>query len=228
MRLIPRFQNWLAAVHPEDRQAVTAEIERVIEQRREFLMEYRVQWPDGTIRWIRDAGKLLLDEQGRPLRMLGILLDITERKRAEKALEQEAIRRRILIEQSSDGIVVLDEYGKVYRGQPACMRRCSDIRPRKCSQLHVWDWDVQWSRQQVLDMIRRLDDAGVQFETAPPAEGRHIVRCRDQFQCRTLRRAKAGVLRVPRHFAIANRPSRHCVKARSVFREHSRTFRMSW
>ena len=156
--------NWLAAIHPADREAVAAEVERALLQKPEFLMEYRIQWPDGTIRWIRDAGKLHLDNQGRPQRMLGILIDITERKQVEKALEEEATRRRILVEQSLDGIVVLDEDGKVYETNKRFAEMLGYSSAEIC-QLHVWDWDAQWSSQQLLEMIRHIDEGGLQIET---------------------------------------------------------------
>jgi PAS domain S-box-containing protein len=90
--------------------------------------------------------------------------DITERKRAEEALASEAIRRRILIEQSRDGIVVLDENGKVYEAN----RRFAEMlgySPEEVRELNVWDWEFQFPREQVQGMIRSVDEKGDHFET---------------------------------------------------------------
>jgi len=92
----------------------------------------------------------------------------TEERRArrgvEEALEQEAQRRRILVEQSRDGIVVLDDQGKVYEAN----RRYAEMLGYSLDEvhgLHVWDWDALWPRKAILEMIREVDAAGSHFET---------------------------------------------------------------
>jgi PAS domain S-box-containing protein len=94
----------------------------------------------------------------------GIWRDITERKNAEEALANEAIRRRILVDQSRDGIVVLDENGKVYEVNQrfAEMLGYSLEEARK---LYVWDWEFQHPREEVQEMIRTVDEKGDHFET---------------------------------------------------------------
>jgi PAS domain S-box-containing protein len=90
--------------------------------------------------------------------------DVTARKRVEETLAAEAVRRRILVEQSRDGIVVLDQNGKVYEANQryAEMLGYSEEEVR---QLYVWDWDQQWNREQLLEMIRVVDATGAHFET---------------------------------------------------------------
>jgi PAS domain S-box-containing protein len=82
----------------------------------------------------------------------------------EQALADEATRRRILIDQSRDGIVVLSEDGKVYEAnkQFAEMLGYSSEETR---QLNVFDWEYLFPREQVLEMIRTVDEAGDHFET---------------------------------------------------------------
>jgi PAS domain S-box-containing protein len=89
---------------------------------------------------------------------------IIKRKKTEQALADEATRRRILIDQSRDGIVVLDENGKVFEVNQkfAEMLRCT---PEEAAQLSVWDWEYLYPREQVLEMIRTVDEAGDHFET---------------------------------------------------------------
>jgi PAS domain S-box-containing protein len=97
-------------------------------------------------------------------RQFVFIRDITGRKRAEEALASEAIRRRILIEQSRDGIVVLDENGKVYEAN----RRFAEMlgySPEEVRELNVWDWEFQFPREQVQGMIRSVDEKGDHFET---------------------------------------------------------------
>ena len=89
-------KNWLARVHPDDRavvkEAVDAVIKRVMTQRRQdaFDLEYRVCHTDGSVRWVYDRGQILYGRDGRPVRMIGIMLDVTERKLAEERLAEQA------------------------------------------------------------------------------------------------------------------------------------------
>ena len=107
------------------------------------------------------TAKVLID--GRVCNV-GLFTDITERKQVEEALREEAIRRRILVDQSRDGIVVLDENGKVFEAN----QRYADMlgySMEEVLQLHVWDWDTQWTRQQLMEMLRTVDETGDHFET---------------------------------------------------------------
>jgi PAS domain S-box-containing protein len=97
-------------------------------------------------------------------RMFVFLRDITERKRAEEMLAGEAIRRRILIDQSRDGIVVLDENGKVYEVNQRFAEMLG-YSLEEARELHVWDWEFQFPREQVQEMIRTVDEKGDHFET---------------------------------------------------------------
>ncbi len=92
------------------------------------------------------------------------LIDITERKKADEAIIVEASHRSILMEQSRDGIVVLKQDGSVYESnqQFAMMLGFS---PEEVSHLHVWDWEFQFTREQVQGMLRDVDETGDHFET---------------------------------------------------------------
>src|SRR5271167_1332692 len=78
-----------ARVHPEDRAARDAAMRRALETQGEYAMEYRVALPDGQVRWIAGRGRVEF-RGGKPLRMRGVSLDITERRQAEL----EAARQR--------------------------------------------------------------------------------------------------------------------------------------
>ncbi len=84
-RLQENSRDWAEAIHPDDRQRVCEAFDRGIE-RNHYNEQYRLVWPDGTVRWIRDRGFPICDEQGRIYRYGGIAEDITERKLAAEAL----------------------------------------------------------------------------------------------------------------------------------------------
>lgn len=79
------MEKFLQAVHPDDRPKVSEEFERCLVGE-DFNVEFRVIWPDGPIHWLKDQGKAFSGAEG-PLFMAGAAMDITERKRAEEALQ---------------------------------------------------------------------------------------------------------------------------------------------
>jgi PAS domain S-box-containing protein len=81
-------EEFIALIHPDDRRAVKDDIERAIRERNDLINEVRIVWPDGTIRWITGHARVLLDATGAPARMIGVAIDITERKLLEDQFRQ--------------------------------------------------------------------------------------------------------------------------------------------
>ncbi len=96
--------------------------------------------------------------------LLVVSTDITENKKIAEALADEATRRRILVEQSRDGIVILDQNGKVYEANQSFADMLG-YSIEEVQQLHVFDWEFLYPRDRVVDMIRTVDEKGDHFET---------------------------------------------------------------
>ncbi len=77
------YEAWRAGVHPDDQSRGDVEIQMALRGEKEFDTEFRVLWPDGTIRIIRAIAKVTRDASGTALRMTGTNWDITEQKRSE-------------------------------------------------------------------------------------------------------------------------------------------------
>jgi PAS domain S-box-containing protein len=75
-------------LHPEDRTSVEQVINRSVRDGTPYEAEFRIPQPDGSVRWIRGKGKVLLDEEGKPVRLIGVNADITGRKDSEGQLLQ--------------------------------------------------------------------------------------------------------------------------------------------
>ena len=82
------YDNFLAAVYPDDRDIVTNAINACIENDTPYDIEHRVVWPDGTVRWLSEKGAVVRDENGTALQMLGVVQDIHERKMAKSNLAE--------------------------------------------------------------------------------------------------------------------------------------------
>lgn len=87
-------EDFLARIHPEDRPGIERIIRKAHEKRRQFYAEYRILWPDGTVRWMVSRGKALTDDEGKPARTTGVTIDVTESKKAEQALRESEERFR--------------------------------------------------------------------------------------------------------------------------------------
>jgi len=102
--------SWLDPVHPEDRDRVLAALQSY--RLAHNQVEFRILRPDGTIRWIWDHGYPVLDERGELTGVAGISMDITERKTAEEALEEQTRFLRAVVDSVGEGVIVTDQSGK--------------------------------------------------------------------------------------------------------------------
>jgi PAS domain S-box-containing protein len=83
-----RFEDWTQAVHPDDRDRVEYERRRAAAGLIDLDTEYRIVRQDGQTRWLASKGRVFSSgERGQPMRMLGVSMDITERKRTQQELE---------------------------------------------------------------------------------------------------------------------------------------------
>ena len=81
-----RLDDYLALVHPDDREAVVTGLQASLLSRGEHHAEHRIVLPDGSIRWIDGTGRALLGADGEPVAMVGVAADVTARKLAEQRL----------------------------------------------------------------------------------------------------------------------------------------------
>lgn len=91
---VPTFEHFYKVVHPDDSQRIRSLIEGAVARRGEFSAEYRVVGPDGGVRWLSALGRVFTHPDGSLRAMVGVLIDITEGKKA--AQEQERMRRLLL------------------------------------------------------------------------------------------------------------------------------------
>ena len=80
------YEDFTSVIHPDDVGEAIEKVWKAFREAEAYRAEYRVIWPDGSLHWILARGQVIVDERGAPLRMLGIVLDITERKLYEQEL----------------------------------------------------------------------------------------------------------------------------------------------
>ena len=83
------FPDYIALIHQDDRAIVTAEIERALQSgSSDYVVEHRIVWPDGTVRWLACRGRVDRDGLGKPTHMAGTVVDITEQQHVAERLRQ--------------------------------------------------------------------------------------------------------------------------------------------
>lgn len=82
--IVPSFEIWAERVHPDDLSNAQVKISEAMESGEDYINEYRVRRPDGEVVWLSARGRFLYDEKGQPVRMLGAMVDTTQRRREEE------------------------------------------------------------------------------------------------------------------------------------------------
>lgn len=120
------FTLFYSLLHPDDRERTRAAIDRAIEERVEYNVEYRAQAPDGRTRWINAVGRGRYDEAGVPVRFDGITMDITGRKESERELAASFERER-LVNRISQAIRAAEEPEAVLEIAVASLGHALDV-----------------------------------------------------------------------------------------------------
>jgi PAS domain S-box-containing protein len=153
----PSYQEWLRIIHPADRSRVDDTIEAAVRRGGNIELEYRVVWPNGEVRWLFGKARVLTDEGGRAIRIIGAHTDITERKLAEEALRES--EQWLKLAQRAGGIGIWELDLRTDR----C--RCSEERARLYGlestgdQPDLQDWVLRVCQEDREDVRRALAEA---------------------------------------------------------------------
>jgi diguanylate cyclase (GGDEF)-like protein/PAS domain S-box-containing protein len=113
---------WWERVHPDDRAHVLAEIERTNSTREPYSAEFRIYARDGREVWLQNDATLRCDADGEPLYWQGVMLDITDRKRAEQALRQREQELHDLAANTPDALIRYDRAQRMIYLNPVAAR----------------------------------------------------------------------------------------------------------
>jgi len=105
---------WLKQLHPDDRQRVLAEVQRSHETGEPLSCEYRMITRDGHTVWLRDEALIVTDDNGEPLFLQGVMVDVTERRKKEDELKESEERFRAIFDNATDGILLADPETKKF------------------------------------------------------------------------------------------------------------------
>jgi PAS domain S-box-containing protein len=143
--------EWRKPIHPDDLRIIDERLRQAIANHTECHMEFRVTRTDGVERWIESTAQIFYNDSGKPLRMVGVSTDITERKRTEERERQmtaEAVaataKFRAVFEQTTvfAGIMTLD--GTIIDANQLCLEACGYRAEEVLGRLF---WETGWWRK---------------------------------------------------------------------------------
>ena len=114
--------SWLTRVHPDDLDDVYAEFERAQKTDKIFVIEYRFRAKNGEYLWFYDRGVMTLDKNGKLLTNVGVMRDVTQRRRDYESLKSAELKSRLLLESTAEGIYGLDKDGRTTFVNPAAAK----------------------------------------------------------------------------------------------------------
>lgn len=139
------YEAFLDCVHAEDRQFVIDSVDAAVYEHADYAIEHRIVWPDGTVRWVSETGEVHWDEGGVPVRMVGIVRDVTELVKLRRSLEhQVTLLQRALVPRAPEvheGYSVAAAYLPAFAGQEIG-GDFYDVFPTEAGQIGILIGDV--------------------------------------------------------------------------------------
>lgn len=131
------FEDWGGRVHPDDlRMSKKALRESLITGK--YDVDFRIIWPDRSLHWLAARGKVIYDEQGRPLYMTGVNMDITERKRAEELVRASTKKIETVLTKIMDMYVSYDNQWRFVELNPMTEKLIGKTRQEVIGKV-LWD-----------------------------------------------------------------------------------------
>ena len=107
------YDAWLNGLHPDDKEAGDSAIENAIKGKEEFDIEFRIIWPDKSIRYIKGNAIVQRNAKGEATRMVGTNWDITEQKKQMELVTQNEKKFRDLLKAAPDAMIIINNAGKI-------------------------------------------------------------------------------------------------------------------
>ncbi|MEH2241578.1 PAS domain S-box protein [Nostoc sp.] len=159
------YQLWRDSVHPEDVDRIEQAVSNALAQHINFQGEYRVIFPDGRVHWLTGKGRGVYNQAGEPVRMLGIIIDVSEQKQAEAALQESEARFQAFMNNSpvlawitgiNGRVLYLNQtYLRTFKLQPEQVigQSISDLYPDEVARQHFEHIRTVIKTNQVIEAI---------------------------------------------------------------------------
>ena len=179
--------TWSSRLHPDDAARVHQHMADYLEKRTDaYQIEYRMRHRDGSWKWVLDRAQAVWDKKGRPLRIVGSLADVTERKWIENQLAANELRFRTIFQHSYDPHMLFDSTGLVHCND-ATLRMLGAESPRHLLGLHPATFSPERQPDGSLSMEKALEmDAFARLNGHHHFEWTHCRLDGTEFPCEVL------------------------------------------
>ncbi|MEN6497507.1 MAG: PAS domain S-box protein, partial [Thermoguttaceae bacterium] len=179
-------------LRPEDRSRLDQTLARALAESGEYELECAAEWPDGSVHWALLRGRSFHDAANRPIRLMGVAVDLTDRRRAETALRESEQFYRTLIETLPVTVVLANPTGRVSYISPAA-KEMFDLEPGE----GLGTLPTDWIAPEHHEVVRhRMQQVLVELRPQPPIEYKMLKRDRKPVWAQV---ASAPVLDVEGH-----------------------------
>jgi PAS domain S-box-containing protein len=129
------YAGWAKMLHPDDLPKAEAAVRRAMETG-DYFTEFRVIWPDGSIHWLETRAHVFKDGHGKPERIMGVNMDVTERKQAEEKRRESEQRLRFVMDSMPQKIFTAKPNGEVDYFNPVW----TEFTGLSFGQIRDWGW----------------------------------------------------------------------------------------
>ncbi len=174
----PSVEGYMEYVHPEDRKVLTDTVTRSILKKEPFCLEYRVVLADGAEKHIFSAGRPTTNQQGEVVKIVGTIMDITERKRAEETVAQSEELLRGLVQASTDHVYMLDADG-TFLGSNGRVSHLGFTDGRKVVGRHLKEFLPPRAAALKMEKLRKVIRTGQSLQFEHDFQGVEGARCHE-------------------------------------------------
>ena len=132
------YEVFAQFIHPDDRALVDRSYQNSVSYHTPYRIEHRLLLRDGKVKYVLESGETFYDKRGKPVRSIGTIYDITDRKRYEQTLKDREALLSAVVEQSMDGISLVDRSGHFVMVNNA-YTELFGYSKSELSRMHVYD-----------------------------------------------------------------------------------------
>ncbi|WP_159473921.1 PAS domain-containing protein [Dyadobacter sp. 3J3] len=181
------FEGYQELLHPDDKIRVYQTIQSVLETEKDVVFEERIIRPSGEIRNLKSWGRLKIDEKGKPLKMIGACLDITESRKVQQELLTSESRLRSLVDAQTNYVIRLDlagrytYYNKKYAQDFGWSFKDEDLNGESCITIAIPEHHVRFL--EVSELCKQKPGKIYQIEIDKIGNGGKIISTLWDFVC---------------------------------------------
>lgn len=155
------FAAWERCVYPDDLPEARQQVLASVANKRNLDVQFRVIWPeDGSIHWIYAKARTFYDRQERPLRMLGINIDITERKKYEEELHITEEKLRLFVESDVIGVAFANISGDLSYVNDAFLQITgysrAEFKEKRMRWADIIPWELSGDREKTIEAQQKI------------------------------------------------------------------------